>query len=108
MSGVGAEFLYIKTAHYPSLTLYFVCRYLPQLNTCWIPSPLSCVLCYLAGAQYSRHAVTVSQGELDLDVDSPRSLSWDPDCSQPVVLAGAHHITDLIHSKCFNQQHSGL
>lgn len=60
--------------------------------------------CYLAGAQYSRHAVAVSQGELDLDVDPPGSLSRDPDCPQPVVLAGAHHITDLIQSKCYSQQ----
>lgn len=55
-------------------------------------------LCYLAGAQDSRHAVAVSQGELDLNVDPPRSLSRDPDCPQPVVLAGAHHVTDLIQS----------
>lgn len=56
---------------------------------------------YLAGAQYSRHAVTVSQGELDLNVDPPRSLSRDPDCPQPVVLAGAHHVTDLVQRKCY-------
>lgn len=51
--------------------------------------------CYLAGAQHSRHAVAVPQRELDLDVDSPGSLSRDPHRPQPVVLAGAHHITHL-------------
>lgn len=54
--------------------------------------------CYLAGAQHSWHAVAVSQGELDLDVDPPGSLSRDPDRPQPVVLAGAHHVTDLNRS----------
>lgn len=54
--------------------------------------------CYLAGTQYSRHAVAVSQGELDLDIDPPRSLPRDPSCPQPVVLAGAHHVTHLINS----------
>ena len=60
--------------------------------------------CYLAGAQYTRHAVAVSQGELDLDVDPPRSVSREPARPQPVVLAGAHHVTDLIQSKGYNQQ----
>lgn len=62
------------------------------------PPQSLCSGCYLAGSQYSRHAVAVSQRELDLDVDPPRSLSRDPHGPQPVVLAGAHHITDLIHS----------
>lgn len=61
--------------------------------------PISPSKCYLAGAQYSRHAVAVPQRELDLNVDPPRSLSGDPDCPQPVVLAGAHHITDLNQSE---------
>lgn len=50
---------------------------------------------YLAGAQHSRHAVAVPQRELDLDVDSPRSLTRDPHRPQPVVLARAHHIAHL-------------
>lgn len=50
---------------------------------------------YLAGAQYSRHAVAVSQGEFNLNIDPPGSLSRDPACPQPVVLARAHHITHL-------------
>lgn len=74
---------------------------LPSLPIAFSPSPV-CPECYLAGAQHSRHAVAVSQGELDLDVDPPRSLSRDPDRPQPVVLAGAHHVTDLIQSKCYN------
>lgn len=52
-------------------------------------------VCYLAGTQNSRHAVAVPEGELDLDVDPPGSLSRDPDRPQPVVLTGAHHVTDL-------------
>lgn len=64
------------------------------------PPPLSFQsVCYLAGAQYSRHAVTVSQGELDLDVDPPGSFPRDPACHQPIVLARAHHVTDLIQRK---------
>lgn len=51
---------------------------------------------YLAGTQNSRHAVAVSQGELDLDVDPPGSFSRDPARPQPVVLTGAHHVTHLM------------
>lgn len=36
---------------------------------------------HLARSQDPRHAVAVSQGELDLDVDPPRALSRDPPCS---------------------------
>lgn len=51
---------------------------------------------YLAGAQNSRHAVAVSQCELDLNIDPPGSFSRNPARPQPVILAGAHHVTDLI------------
>lgn len=70
---------------------------LPPLSVSPTHSSIISLQCYLAGAQHSRHAVAVSEGELDLDVDSPGSLSGDPARPQPIVLAGTHHITDLIH-----------
>jgi hypothetical protein len=51
---------------------------------------------YLAGSQDSRHAVTVPEGELDLDIDPPGSVTRDPACPQPVVLTGTHHVTHLV------------
>lgn len=66
------------------------------LSPCWR---------YLAGAQHSRHAVAVPQRELDLDVDSPGSLSRDPHRPQPVVLAGAHHITHLMQRETGVSRH---
>lgn len=66
------------------------------------PTPFPTLSSHLAGAQYSRHAVAVSQGELDLDVDPPGSVPGDPARHQPVVLARAHHVTDLIQRKIYN------
>ncbi|KAJ8360553.1 hypothetical protein SKAU_G00170780 [Synaphobranchus kaupii] len=50
----------------------------------------------LAGAQYPGHAVAVSQGELDLDVDASGAISLDPVGAQPIVLTGAHDVTHLV------------
>lgn len=43
---------------------------------------------YLAGAGDPRQAVTVSQGELDFDVDPLSAGPRDPVRPQPVVLIG--------------------
>lgn len=79
----------------PLFTLNNCCSLWPRSIVSPPAAPLSPRCCYLAGAQHSRHAVAVPQRELDLDVDSPGSLSRDPHRPQPVVLAGAHHITHL-------------
>lgn len=49
-----------------------------------------------AGAGYSRQAVTVSEGELDLDVDALGSVAGDVPRPQPVVLTGLHHVAHLV------------
>lgn len=51
---------------------------------------------YLAGAGDPRQAVTVSQGELDFNVDPLRSGPRDPVCPQPVVLIGFQDVTHLV------------
>lgn len=49
-----------------------------------------------AGTRDPWQAVTVSQGELDLDVDALRSFPADVARPQPVVLVGFHYITHLV------------
>lgn len=84
-----------KVCSSPLFTLNNSCSLWSRSIVSPAAAPLSPRCCYLAGAQHSRHAVAVPQRELDLDVDSPGSLSRDPHRPQPVVLAGAHHITHL-------------
>jgi len=49
-----------------------------------------------AGTGDPWQAVTVSQGELDLNVDTLRSLPTDVASPQPVVLIGFHYVTHLV------------
>lgn len=49
-----------------------------------------------AGTRDPRQAVTVPQGELDLNVDALRSFSADVARPQPVVLVGLHDVTHLV------------
>lgn len=53
---------------------------------------------YLAGAGDAWQAVTVSQGELDFDVDPLSAGPRDPVCPQPVVLIGFQDVTHLVRS----------
>lgn len=51
---------------------------------------------YLTGAGDPWEAVTVSQGELDFDVDPLSSRPRDPVCPEPVVLIGLQDIAHLV------------
>lgn len=52
----------------------------------------------LTSTRDPRQAVTVPQGELDLDVDALSPLPADVACPEPVVLIGLHDVTHLVGS----------
>lgn len=76
-------------------------------DICYLPLYCLCVQSFdcvcvwgdadlLAGTGDPGQAVTVPQGELDLDVDALRSFPADVARPQPVVLVGLHDITHLV------------
>lgn len=76
------------------------------IDICYLTSPHAarafemplhlCDADLFAGTRDPRQTVTVSQSELDFDVDALRSFPADVPRSQPVVLVGFHDVTHLV------------